>query len=118
MAVRFTNIRNTKMAVRFHMIPYKLVKIANHVLCSPLPNANSLLEGVSSDDAKITYKKNGISNFKSDSILTTFSNLYKKVAKRSLEEDINTFLSSFLFVYKQNYSTEYALIRLVEELCE
>ena len=82
------------------MIPHKLVKIANYVLCSPLPNANSLLEGVSSDDAKITYKKNGISNFRSDSILTTFSNLYKKVAKRSLEADVNTFLPSLFFVYK------------------
>ena len=72
---------DTKKTVGFDIIPPKLVKIAVHVLCSPLSKAinNSLLQGIFPDDTKIalvspfdkgTSKKNKISNFRPVSILT------------------------------------------------
>ena len=74
------------------MIPPKFVKTAAHVLCSLLSKAinNSLLQGVSRNNAKIalvfpldkgTSKKNKISNFRSVSILATFSKIYEKAAR-------------------------------------
>ena len=84
------------------MIPPKLVKIAAHILCSPLPKAinKSLLQGVFPDDAKIALDSplNKRTSKKKDSNYrpTTFSKIYKKVAKRSLEEDVTKSLSPFL----------------------
>lgn len=97
---------DTKKSVGFDMIPLKLVKIAVHVLCSPLCKDiyNSLSEGLFPDDTEIalvfsldkgTSKKNKISNFRPASILSTFSEIYEKVAKRFLEADINKLFSLF-----------------------
>ena len=97
---------DTKKSVGFDMIPPKLVKIAVHVLCSPLCKDiyNSRLEGLFPDDTEIalvfsldkgTSKKNKTSNFRPASILPTFSEIYEKVAKKFLEADINKLFSLF-----------------------
>ena len=66
---------------------------------------------------KVLLEKNKISNFRPVSSLTTFSKIYDKVAKRSLEADTNKFLSSFLSAYRKNYC-KHVLIRLVDEWIE
>ena len=97
---------DTKKSVGFDMIPPKLVKIAVHVLCSSLCKDiyNSRLEGLFPDDTEIalvfsldkgTSKKNKTSNFRPASILSTFSEIYEKVAKKFLEADINKLFSLF-----------------------
>ena len=57
---------------------------------------------------------NKISNFRPVSILTTFSKICEKVAKRFLEADIAKVLFPFLFAYWNNSSTQDILFRLVE----
>ena len=79
----------------FDKIPPKLVKLSAEVLSTPLSIAinNSLKYGAFSDDAKIVSvipldkgkpNKNGIFNFRSVSILNTFSKIYEKVIKDQL----------------------------------
>ena len=57
---------------------------------------------------------NKISNFRPVSILTTFSKICEKVAKRFLAADIAKVLFPFLFAYWNNSSTQDILFRLVE----
>ena len=49
------------------------------------------------------------------SILNTFLNIYEKVAQKLLVSNIEEFLSPFLAPYRKSYSTQYVLIRMVEE---
>ena len=114
-----------KKAVGFDMIPLKLVKIAASVLCQPLSIAinNSLSKGIFPDDAKIAMvspldkgtKKNDISNFRPVSILTTFSKIYERVTKKLIDKAMGKYLSPLISAYRQNYSTQHVLIRLLEE---
>ena len=117
---------DAKNTVGIDMIPTNSVKIAVHVLCSPLFKAiiNSLLQGVFPNDAKIalvspldkgTSKKNEISNFRSVSILTTFLKKYEKVTKRFLGVHMSKLSSPFFSSYRKNYSVRHVLVRLAEE---
>ena len=56
-----------------------------------------------------------ISNFRSVSILNTFSKIYGKVDKDQLVSGLDKYLSSFISAYQKGYSTQDALTRLVEE---
>ena len=94
-------------------------------MCQPLSNAinNSLSKGIFPDDAKIAMvspldkgtKKNDISNFRPVSILTTFSKIYERVTKKLIDEVMNKYVSPFISAYRQNYSTQHVLVRLLEE---
>ena len=64
---------------------------------------------------KKTEDKHCISNFRLVSILNTFSNIYEKFAQNLLVSNIEEFLSPFLAAYRKSYSTQYVLIRMVEE---
>ena len=64
---------------------------------------------------KKTEDKHCISNFRPVSILNTFSNIYEKFAQNLLVSNIEEFLSPFLAAYRKSYSTQYVLIRMVEE---
>ena len=105
------------------MIPPKLVKIAASVFWQPLLNAidNSLSKGIFRDDAMVSpfnkgfSNKNDISNFWPVSILTTFSKIYERVAKKLIDKAMDKYLSPFISADRQNYSAQNVLIRLLEE---
>ena len=122
---RLKNI-DTKKATDFDKIPPKLVKLSAEKLSTPLSIAinSSLKYGVFPDDAKITSvippdkgkpNKNEISNFRSVSILNTFSKIYEKVVKDQLVSGLDKYLSSFISAYRKGYSTQHVLTHLVEE---
>ena len=64
---------------------------------------------------KGTSNKNNISNFRPGSILTTFPKIYERVTKKLIDKAMDKYLSPFISAYWQNYSTQHALIRLLEE---
>ena len=107
-------------------IPPKLVKISAEVLSQPLANAinNSISKGVFPDNAKISSvspidkqsdDKNKVSNFRPVSVLNAFSKIYESVIKNQLISVLNNIFSPYLATYREYYSTQHVLIRLLEE---
>ena len=76
-----------------------------------------MLHGVFPDDAKIALVS-PLYKGTSDHSVGYFNNFLEnnaKVAKRSLDVDMNKFLFSFLSTYSKNYSTQYDLVCFVKE---
>ena len=61
------------------------------------------------------YDKNKVSNFRPVSVLNTFSKIHKSVIKNQLISVLNNIFSPHLAAYQESYSTQYVLIRLLEE---
>ena len=59
--------------------------------------------------------KNKVSNFRLISILNTFSKIYESVIKNQLISVLNNIFSPYLAAYRESYSTQQVLIRLLEE---
>ena len=100
--------------------------MAAEPLSTPLSTAinNSFKYNIFLSNAKVTCvkpldkkteDKHCISNFRPVIILNTFSNIYEKFAQNLLVSNIEEFLSPFLAAYRKSYSTQYVLIRIVEE---
>ena len=115
-----------KKATGTDKIPPKLVKISAEVLSQPLADAinNSISKGVFPDNAKIASvspidkqsdDKNKVSNFRPVSVLNTFSKIYESVIKNQLNSVLNNIFSPYLAAYRESYSTQHVLIRLLEE---
>ena len=64
---------------------------------------------------KGTHNKNSISNFRPVSVVSVFSKMFEAVTKNQLALYLENIFSSFLSAYRENYSTQHVLIRLVEE---
>ena len=88
---------------------------------------NNLKYGVFPADAKIASvipldkgkpNKNEIFNFRSVSILNTFSKIYEKVIKDQLVSGLDNYLSPFISAYRKGCSTQHVLTRLAEEWSE
>ena len=115
-----------KKATGVDRIPPKLVKLSANILSEPLTKTinDSLTMGIFPDAAKIaavspvdkgTDNKNSISNFRPVSVLSVFSKIFEAVIKNQLALYLENIFSPFLSAYRENYSTQHVLIRLVEE---
>ena len=85
---------------------------------------NSVSKGVFPDHAIIAFvssidkqsdDKNKVSNFRPVSVLNTFSKIYESVIKNQLNSVLNNIFSPYLAAYRESYSTQHVLIRLLEE---
>ena len=96
------------------------------ILSTPLSNTvnNSILKGKFPDDAKVaslspldkhTDNKYSISNFLHVSALNIFVKMCEKVLKNILVEKMNDHFSPLLAAYRENYHTQYLLIRPLKE---
>ena len=96
------------------------------MLSQPLADTinNSISKGVFPDNAKIASvspidkqsdDKNKVSNFRPVSVLNTFSKIYESVIKNQLISVLNNIFSPYLAAYRESYSTQHVLIRLLEE---
>ena len=117
---------DTKKATVIDKIPPKLVKIATDVLTTPLSLAinSSIVKRAFPDAAKVasvfpvdkkTNDKNKISNFRPVSVLNTFSKVYEIIIKNHLVSIMNNHFSPYVAAYRQNYSCQHVLLRLIEE---
>ena len=117
---------DTKKATGVDKIPPKLVKLVADVLATPLPLAInfSIDKGVFPDAAKVasvspidkkTDHKNKISIFRPVSVLNTFSKVYEIIIKNHLVSIMNNHFSPYIAAYRQNYSCQHVLLRLIEE---
>ena len=114
-----------KKATGTDKIPPKLVKISAKVLSQPLADAinSNISKGVFPGNAKIASvspidkqsdDKNK-SNFRPVRVLNTFSKIYESVIKNQLNLVLNNTFSPYLVAYRESYSTQHVLIRLLEE---
>ena len=117
---------DTEKAAGVDKIPPKLVNLAADVLATPLSLAinSSIDKGAFPDAAKVALvslvdkkpdDKNKISNFRPVSVLNTFSKVYEIIIKNHLFSLMNNHFSSYLAAYRQNYSCQHVLLRLIEE---
>ena len=115
-----------KKAVGVDTIPPKLIKIGADIIADSLTQAINccLRQGIFPDNAKIASvvpvdkgkpDKYDVLNYRPVSILDTFSTIYENVIKNQLVSYFDKYLSSFISAYRKNYSTQQALIRLLEE---
>ena len=84
---------------------------------------NDIAKKVFSEKAKVAYvrpifKKNELGkkseNYRPVSILNCFSKVYKKFLLEKFKLFINSFLSEYMARYRENYSINHVLIRLIE----
>ena len=115
---------NPRKAIGDDKIPPALIKIAAEPLSTPLSLeiSNSFKHNIFPNNAKVacvkpldrkTENKHSISNFRSVSILNTFSKVYQKFSKDFLISEM--FLSPFLAAYRKSYSTQHVLLKMIEE---
>ena len=96
------------------------------MLSQPLADTinNSISKGVFPDNAKIASvspidkqsdDKNKVSNFRPVSVLNTFSKIYEFVIKNELISVLSNIFSPYFAAYRESYSAQHVLIRLLEE---
>ena len=106
-------------------LPPKLVKLLANVLDAPLTKAinASIIEGRFPNRAKRAavaplYKghdRTQVKNYRPVSILNTISKVYEKALKQQIAPFVDKTLSAFLSAYRQKYSSQHVLLRLIEE---
>ena len=115
-----------KKASGLDKIPPELVKAAPDILSIPLSLAinNSLMNGIFPDAAKVAMislidkksdEKNKISNYRPVSVLNIFSKVYEIVLKNAIASALNEYMYPFISAYREGYSTQHVLLRLIEE---
>ena len=75
---------------------------------------NTKIASVSSIDRQ-SNDKNKVSNFRQVSVLKTFCKFYESVVKDQLISVLNNIFSADLAAFRESYSTQHVLIRLLEE---
>ena len=64
---------------------------------------------------KKTPDKIFVLNYRTVSILPTFSKIFVKVIKNYIMKSIDSFFSPYLAAYRASYGTQHVLLRLIEE---
>ena len=62
------------------------------------------------------FKKDGrikIKNYRSVSLLNMFSKIYERLLHENRTNYVNTFLSKFISTYRNSYSTDHVLVRMI-----
>ena len=117
---------NTKKTVTSNSIPAKVLKETSDI-CSPVPQQiwNEEIikrcqfpENLKLADITLNFKKedkNLAKNYRPVSVLPTLSNVFEKIMQKQVLNHVNTFLSPYLCGYRKGFSTQYALLPLLEK---
>ena len=115
---------NPKKATGPDKIPPKIIKLSANIIDSHLTNIinKDISQSKFSEAAKIAsvrplYKKKGrekIENYRPVSILNCFSKVYEKFLLTQFKSFVNNILSDFIAAYRENFSCNHVLIRLIE----
>ena len=116
-----TNLDNKKKC-NFKNIPTRRIKDVSDV-CSPVIwNEEILLdknfpENLKLADVTPTFKKKDktfVENYRPASVLPTVSKIFERIMQKQITDYIGKFLSPFLCGYRKGFSTQYALLSLIE----
>ena len=112
----------TKKNVTFKNIPTRRIKDVSDV-CSPVIwNEEILLdknfpENLKLADVTPTFKKKDktfVENYRPASVLPTVSKIFERIMQKQITDYIGKFISPFLCGYRKGFSTQYALLSLIE----
>ena len=116
---------NHRKAPGFDHINAKFLKIACKQITKPLTVIiNKCIEQgkfpflLKKANVTPIYKKNdpfNKENYRPISLLTSFSKIFEKITEMQMQTFIDAKLSDFLCAYRKNFSSQHALIRLIEE---
>ena len=114
-----------KKAVGYDQIPPKILRDAAEILTKPLTALinKCISENTFPSSAKIAYilpffkklNRSDKKNYRPISVLSSLSKVFEIVLKNQLKEFSSTFLSPNVSAYREGYSTQHVLIRLIEE---
>ena len=106
-------------------IPVKIVKLANKKICKDLANCinecikqNKFPNELKIADITPIFKKEDPldkTNYRPISILPTVSKIFERILFNQLQRFSNKFLSPLLCGFRKGYSTQYALINLLQK---
>ena len=106
-------------------IPIKIVKLANKQICKHLENCineclkqNKFPKELKIVDITSIFKKEvplDKTNYRPISILPTVSKIFQRILFNQLQRFSNKFLSPLLCGFRKGYSTQYALINLLQK---
>ena len=115
---------NAKKATGPDKIPPKTFRLSANIINSYLTNIinSDLLKDSFSGDGKTAsvrpiFKKkecDKIENYRPVSIQNCFSKIYEKFLLEAFKPFIDTFLSEYIAAYREHYSSNHVLIRLIE----
>ena len=115
---------NPKKATEPNNILVKIIKLATNIIYSHLRNLinNGLSRNLFFDSAKVASvrpiftkgDKTNTKNYRPVSLPNCLSKIYVKFLNENLLHFINHSLSDFMSAYRKRYSTNHALIRLIE----
>ena len=105
-------------------IPSQIVILSANIIDSHLANIinhdldnNSFSGGAKIATVRPIYKKSDrdkIENYRPASILNCFSKAYKRFLHEQFKPFVETFLSGFVAAYRERYSCNHVLLRLIE----
>ena len=106
-------------------IPIKIVKLANKKICKDLAHCmnecikqNQFPNELKIADITPTFKKEDPldkTNYRPISTLPTVSKIFERILFSQLQRFSNKFLSPLLCGFRKGYSTQYALINLLQK---
>ena len=122
---RELNKLNVKKAATFKSIPAKILK-SNSDICSPyIKNTLNLsfINGIFPKALKVAdilpiFKANDATlkkNYRPVSILPTISKVFERIIHSQIKGHIDEYLSDYMCGYRKGYSTQHALIALLEK---
>ena len=107
------------------MISAKFLKLSADIIAGPLANIfnKGILQGTFPSSMKLAvvspvYKKKdpfNKENYRPISVLTALSKVFEKAIELQLSPFLNINFSNFLCAYRKHFSSQHALIRLIEE---
>lgn len=115
---------DTDKAVGVDMIPPRVLKDAANILTKPLTNLinESLKENTFPSNAKVAYvlpfykkdERSDKKNYRPISVLSSLSKVFELILKNQISSHLDKILSPYVSAYRQGYSTQHVLIRLIE----
>ena len=106
-------------------IPPKFVKLSANILDEPLAmiinenvSKNRFSDGAKEANVPPIFKKSARScklNYRPVSLLNVFSKVMERWTKDKIEPFVNEVLSNFISAYRQKFSSNHVLLRLLEE---
>ena len=106
-------------------IPPKFVKMSANILDSPMAmiinenvSKNRFSDGAKEANVPPIFKKSDRScklNYRPVSLLNVFSKVMERWTKDKIEPFVNEILSKFISAYRQKFSSNHVLLRLLEE---